>query len=150
MTGYEILVAELSKEFHVAKIKNNKPFIEAIVRILAEDNESKIALSLAEEKMKEAKNVYAEADVMLKKAERLYQKVTADESSNREQFMMLNRKEDELRALEKRLNSLETAEARDKVRLAYYYESHAHADGTTLARGLSNILGNGGSKKTEM
>ena len=150
MTGYELLIMELQKDFNINKINSNRPLIEAVVKVIAEDSESKIALSLAEEKMKEAERIQNEARSKMNEAEKFFYRASAIKSENNSQSIRLSQKESALKEFEERLNELETPEARDKMRLAHYYETHARADGTTLARGLSNILGNGGAKKMEI
>lgn len=150
MTGYELLITELQKDFNINKINSNGPLIEAVVKILAEDSESKIALSLAEEELKTAKRIRNEARSKMTEAENLFHRANSISHENNSQSIRLHQNESALKELEERLNELETPEARDKMRLAHYYETHAHADGTTLARGLSNILGNGGAKKMEI
>lgn len=150
MTGYELLENELKNDFTVTKIKQNKPFIEAIVKILAGEDAAKVALSLADEKMKEAEKIRGECEAVRRSAENMLLKLNRRWGEIQTEAMILTGKENELKELEETLNALETPEARDKMRMAHYYEKHTHADVTTLARGLSNILGNGGVKKTEI
>ena len=50
--------------------------------------------------------------------------------------------------LKKKIESCETPEARDKLRLAEYFSSRCeYTDSVAYTRGLSNILGNGNLNK---
>lgn len=146
-TGYELLMGELEKRFNKSKVSSNEKFIHAIVEILAEIPD-KVALELAQKKLDEAN-----ANVEL--ARRLNNSAAYRDNEARSSLRQIERENEEakelyahLEDLKKKIESCETPEARDKLRLAEYFSSRCeYTDSVAYTRGLSNILGNGNLNK---
>ena len=155
MSGYENLIAELLKEYHPNKIATNERFIQAIVRILAENPEDRVALEMAEKERDEAEDLKRKSNAILKDAERREREAEKKEREVEERIKHAVQQESKLEILIKRVEKVreeikacETPEARDKMRLANLFRSECSrgSDGLAYVRGLSNILGNGGRK----
>lgn len=148
MTGYENLEYELIKRFNKSKVASNQPFIHAIVEILADNQEDKIALEIAEQKTKEAEE-------KLKIAQQYHLRAENEMKNNQNALHLMQVERDnrekmleQLEEVKNQIEKCETAEARDKLRLAEFFCNNCkrELDGVAFARGLSNILGNGGAK----
>ena len=148
MTGYDLLENELVKRFNRNKINANTELIHAVVEIMAENPEEKMAISLAEKLKQEAKEM---------------QRTNAlEESELRNQRHELFQRKCDLKSLAEAmdkdmevlhsLEECETAEARDKMRLARFFmkQNGTDYDSTAFTRGLSNILGNGNRTNKEV
>lgn len=148
MTGYENLEYELSKEFNTQKVQSNQAFIQAIVRILTENTEDKIALEMAEKSRKEAEDTLLIAQQEKEQADyrnmEIQRKLTAITLKEKE----VKEIESHIEEIRANIEKCETSEARDKMRLAEYFCKYCRRelDGVAYVRGLSNILGNGGNK----
>lgn len=139
MTGYELLEYELIKEFSKSKILSNRPLIQAVVKILAEQ-EDRVALDLAEQKhndavfllhqerKKEEENRQREIELKIKTMELSQQSVELEKREKEIQQMM----------------ELETPETRDRVRLSRIYkdsiEINTCYDNTAYIKGVGAIL----------
>ena len=151
MTGMELLKHKLAERYSWGKINANSDFIFAIVAILAEDADlkTKTTIELAEYTINEGNRKWHEAIEKETKADALLVNVNQFEQRLREKERNLKSKEGELSVLEDNLSLCETAEARDRMRLAEYFKNSVDVNTDDLAfiRGMSNILGNGGKHK---
>ena len=155
MTGYELLEAELTKRFNASKVQSNQPFIHAIVEIMTEDQDAKMAISLAEKIKADAEQIKQEVDRKCRENENSWsqlfcnqQEIKRRENECDKREKELQKREEELQKLAKTITECETAEARDKLRMAAFFltQTDTRDDPVAFTRGLSNILGNGGSK----
>lgn len=147
MTGYDLLENELAKRFNRNKINANTELIHAVVEIMAENPEEKMAISLAEKLKREAKEMQEtnalEEGRLFNWSNELFQR----ECQLKSQVEAMDKDIEVLH----RLEECETAEARDKMRLAWFFmdQDETSYDKTAFTKGLSNILGNGARQNNE-
>ena len=145
LTGKDLLIDELKNEgFNISKIQANMPLINAVIKILAVNQDAKIALDVA---MKEKED-----------NEKLRQELRARENELDNRFIQLRQDEhdfsaqikecEKIKEREKLLYQCETPEARDKMRLASFFLAQ-NISNTYTIRALSNILGNGAGARKE-
>ena len=148
MTGYDLLENELVKRFNRSKINANTELIHAVVEIMAENPEEKIAISLAEKLKQEAKEMQRTNALEEGRLRNWSQELSLRELQLQCQVEAMNKDMEVLH----RLEECETAEARDKMRLAHFFmkQNGTNYDSTAFTRGLSNILGNGNRTNKEV
>ena len=151
MTGIELLKHKLAEKYSWGKINANSDFIFAIVSLLAEDADlkTKTTIELAEYTIREGNRKWREAIEKETEADALLVRTNQYEIQLRQKERDLKSKEGELSVIQDNLSQCETAEARDRMRLAEYFKNSVDANTDDLAfiRGMSNILGNGGKHK---
>lgn len=148
MTGYDLLENELAKRFNRSKINANTELIHAIVEIMAENPKEKMAIRLAEKLKQEAKEMQKTNTLKERRLDDLSYKLAQRECQLQSQANAIDKDMEVLH----RLEECETAEARDKMRLARFFmkQNGTDYDSTAFTRGLSNILGNGNRTNKEV
>lgn len=158
MTGIELLKNQLTLQgFNPSKVNANSALIEAVVSIVANNPEADIAMSMAKQKIADAENKLYKANEKRNEAAALerdaarkadYAREQAEEAKewNSEAVRNLNENKKVLAEIQECLK-VETAEARDKVRLFELFKQNLPKDcknnQNAIIYSMGAILGNG-------
>ena len=149
MTGIDCLKSELMKMgFSESKIRMNIELIMAIVSVVSENKEqvnaARLYYEMADDKLDRAREYERDAKHQLAAARQAELNARSRDSDARASEREAMAAEQRAHEIEMRLETMETAEARDKIRLAHLFDKMTERktcyDNTAYIKGLAAIL----------